>query len=194
MSTCNICGEPIKGGSQTCSLCGSRLEDFFPAATGLHPATPMSSAATPMPTALPPAEAAALSTPRFTARATSIHSANAAPSSSSNYRPARCSRTCRWRRSSTTFRWRQFSTTNRRLVETAARPDQRLATSWQLVVYGPGQAAAAISLRPDQGRVALIGRRNDFALRQDRHHEYRSRRMVLKRRSITPPHLPACTP
>jgi hypothetical protein len=53
MATCTICGEPIRDGSQACSLCGSRLEEFFPAATGLHSATP-SSLATPMPTTLPP--------------------------------------------------------------------------------------------------------------------------------------------
>ena len=52
MSTCSICGEPIREGSQTCTLCGSRLEDFFPAATGLHSATP-SSLPTPMPAAVP---------------------------------------------------------------------------------------------------------------------------------------------
>jgi hypothetical protein len=52
METCNICGEPIRDSSQTCSLCGSRLEEFFPAATGLHLGTP-STMATPMPTTLP---------------------------------------------------------------------------------------------------------------------------------------------
>jgi hypothetical protein len=34
-------------------LCGSRVEEFFPAATGLHPAKP-SSLAAPLPTAMPP--------------------------------------------------------------------------------------------------------------------------------------------
>jgi hypothetical protein len=52
METCTICGEPFRDGSQTCSLCGSRLEEFFPAATGLHLGTP-STLATPMPAALP---------------------------------------------------------------------------------------------------------------------------------------------
>lgn len=47
MATCNICGEPLKEGSQTCSICGSREEDFFPAATGLHGVPSASGAATP---------------------------------------------------------------------------------------------------------------------------------------------------
>ena len=50
MSTCSICGEPMPNGGQTCSLCGSRVEEFFPSATGLH-SSGLSS--TPLPTEIP---------------------------------------------------------------------------------------------------------------------------------------------
>ena len=51
MATCDICGEPIPDGSRTCSLCGSSVDEFFPAASGLHAPAP---SATPLPKVLLP--------------------------------------------------------------------------------------------------------------------------------------------
>lgn len=53
MIPCSICGEMIAEGSRTCSVCGSSVEDFLPAGTGLSSA-PAAPSKVELPTELPP--------------------------------------------------------------------------------------------------------------------------------------------
>ncbi|MBI2805768.1 MAG: FHA domain-containing protein [Planctomycetes bacterium] len=54
MIECTICGEKIQDGSRTCSVCGSTVDDFMPAGTGLGSASQLAAAPAAPVGALPP--------------------------------------------------------------------------------------------------------------------------------------------